>query len=166
MALVTTLKGWWGLVVLMSLISQEPQGWSVKGGVLPRLPPALHHCSQGSLGSPSLFCCIPLLVFLGGEGTGCHLALCPRGWQCGMGGAILLCIVLLSLMCFLLPGLGNVCQLQPATLQRGEGINKVDGREPLLSLHGLASLLSSVRRLCEQVSEVAQWEGPGPPLSP
>lgn len=61
---------------------------------------------------------------------------------------------------FPFPSLG-VCGPQPATLWGGVAVNKEDGRGLSLSLNGLASLLSSVRRLCGQASKGKPWGEPG-----
>lgn len=159
-----------GCLQLMPLSHNTPRVGEWRGGQhppLPRLPPAL--LLLGGLGPPSPFCCIPLLVFLGKGGGGGHLTLCPRGQWCGRETrpAVHHSVVVAV---FPLPGLVDALPSasHPAAGRWGGGVNKADGRGCSLSLHSLASLLSSVRRLCDQASEGALWGRPAPliPLMP
>lgn len=80
------------------------------------------------------------------------------------GGPILLCIVLLSLL-FFLSVAWRVRHPRGHPVE-GLGVNKADGRGLWRSLHGLASLLSSVSHLCGQASQghCGQGQVPRVPL--
>lgn len=127
---------------------------------LPRLPPALHCCSLGGWGLLARFVAFP--SWLSWEVTSSSVP-----WDGSVRGRpVLLCIVLLLSLFFLSPAWGGASPPASCPVEEGVGVNKADDRGRLLSLHGLASLLSSVRRLCGQVSEGVLWGGPGTPCPP
>lgn len=94
----------------------------------------------------------------------CQVLGCPWPSVLAGGRPILLCIVLLLLL-FFLSMARRVCHPHghPA---KGLGVNKADGRGLWWSLHGLASLLSSVSHLCGQGSQghCGQGQAPRVPL--
>lgn len=148
-----------GLTVLMSLSRKALGLESGARGSTCQCPGSPQPCTAAlrALGPPCPFCCILLLVFPGG-----HLAPCPWGQSCG-GGAHPAVHRSVVVAVFPLPCLGVRCPPAGCPVERGLGVNKADSGEGSLSLHGLASLLSSVRRLCGQVSEGAPQGGPGAP---
>lgn len=99
---------------------------------------------------------------LGAACAGCWGVPAPLCWR--EGGPVLLCIVLLSLLFFL--SVAWRVRHPRGRPSEGLGVNKADGRGLWRSLHGLASLLSSVGHLCGQASQghCGQGQAPRVPL--
>lgn len=100
---------------------------------------------------------------LGAACAGCWGVPAPLCWR--EGGPVLLCIVLLSLLFFL--SVAWRVRHPRGRPAEGLGVNKADGRGLWRSLHGLASLLSSVGHLCGQASQghCGQGQAPRVPLT-
>lgn len=147
----------WGLAVLMPRTCNTPRVGERMGAAaaaaqaVPSPAPLL----PGAWGRPaclvafpSWFSCAPGTLV--GRGAPTHPA---------VRGSVVITV-------FPLCGRGGVSPSAAHPMEPVGGVNKVDGKGCSLSLHGLASLLSSVRRLCGQVSEGAPWGGPGTPHLP
>lgn len=150
----------WGLAVLMPLTCNAPRLGSRVGGSTHPCPGCPQPCTvaaqEAGASQPVLLHSPP--GFPAPQGT--------LPWEGYPYPSC--CVWFCCHHCFFSPWLGGGVSPSaghPMELGGG-GVNKADGKGRSLSLHGLASLLSSVRRLCGQASEGAPWTGPGTPHLP